>query len=230
MPRFRKSWRAPTAAAGLRFGRDYLIPKPFDPRLIEVVAPAVAQAAMDSGVAQRPIADMEAYRQRLGQFVYQSGNAMQPVFAAAKAAPKTVDLLPRARTSACCAPRRRWSTKGLARPLLLGRPEVMRRRIAAVRPAARARARLRIHRSAGPRGLRRSRPTGSTSCASRDGVSRALARAEMRSRSTLLAGAMLVRQGKADAMLCGTFGRYAGPPAPRARCDRPARRARAPWR
>src|SRR5471032_3175933 len=77
-------------AAGLRFGAQYLIPKPFDPRLIEVVAPAVAQAAMDSGVATRPIEDMAAYRQRLGQFVYHSGNAMQPVFAAAKLNAKRV--------------------------------------------------------------------------------------------------------------------------------------------
>ena len=77
-------------AVGLRFGRDYLIPKPFDPRLIEFVAPAVAQAAADSGVATRPIADMKAYRQRLSQFVYQSGSSMQPLFAAAKQAPKRV--------------------------------------------------------------------------------------------------------------------------------------------
>src|SRR5437868_7235957 len=69
---------------GLRFGRDYLIPKPFDPRLIEVVAPAVAKAAADTGVARRPIADMEAYRQKLSRFVYHSGNAMQPVFSVAK--------------------------------------------------------------------------------------------------------------------------------------------------
>jgi len=70
--------------AGLRFGREYLIPKPFDPRLIEIVAPAVAKAAAESGVATRPIADMEAYRQKLSRFVYHSGNAMQPVFAAAR--------------------------------------------------------------------------------------------------------------------------------------------------
>ena len=79
---------------GLRFGAQYLIPKPFDPRLIEVVAPAVAKAAMDSGVATHPLDSMEAHRQRPGRFVYQSGGAMQPVFAAAKrlsdSAPKRV--------------------------------------------------------------------------------------------------------------------------------------------
>src|SRR5258706_8380980 len=69
----------------LRFGPEYLLPKPFDPRLIEHICPAVAKAAMDSGVATRPIADLEAYRQRMRRFVYQSGNAMEPVFVAAKA-------------------------------------------------------------------------------------------------------------------------------------------------
>lgn len=73
----------------LRFGREYLIPKPFDPRLIVKIAPAVAKAAMDSGVATRPeIADFEAYTDNLTQFVYRSGLLMKPVFAAAKHAPK----------------------------------------------------------------------------------------------------------------------------------------------
>ena len=116
-------------AAGLRFGAQYLIPKPFDPRLIEVVAPAVAQAAMDSGVATRPIDDMAAYRQRLSQFVYQSGSAMQPVFAAAKLQRRSACSTPRARTSACCAPPRWRSTKGIAQPMLVGRPAVIAERI-----------------------------------------------------------------------------------------------------
>ena len=72
----------------LRFGPEYLIPKPFDPRLIVMIAPAVAKAAMDSGVATRPIADFDAYRQRLTQFVYHSGLLMKPIFAAAKASPE----------------------------------------------------------------------------------------------------------------------------------------------
>src|SRR5580765_9004266 len=77
-------------AAGLRFGREYLIPKPFDPRLIVAVAPAVAEAAMVSGVATRPIADMAAYRSKLARFVYHSGSVMQPVFEAAQKSPKRV--------------------------------------------------------------------------------------------------------------------------------------------
>jgi malate dehydrogenase (oxaloacetate-decarboxylating)(NADP+) len=192
-------------AVGLRFGPQYLIPKPFDPRLIEVVAPAVAQAAMLSGVATRPIADLEAYRQRLGQFVYQSGSAMQPVFAAAKRAPRRVayaegedERVLRAAQVAV--------DEGLARPLLVGRPEVIAQRIEQF-------------------GLRLA-PGADCDCinlldpevygpaadayhaiARRNGVSRDAARTEMRSRSTLLA-AMLVREGRADAMLCGTVGRY----------------------
>jgi malate dehydrogenase (oxaloacetate-decarboxylating)(NADP+) len=189
---------------GLRFGRDYLIPKPFDPRLIEVVAPAVAQAAADSGVAQRPITDREAYRQRLGRFVYHSGNAMQPVFAAAKAAPKTVIYCEGEQESVLRAAQA-VVDEGLARPLLLGRPEVMRRRIAAYG--------LRLEPGRDCAFIDPQDPAVYREAADwwyqlrkRDGVSRALARLEMRNRSTLLAGAML-RLGKADALLCGTFGR-----------------------
>jgi malate dehydrogenase (oxaloacetate-decarboxylating)(NADP+) len=192
-------------AAGLRFGRDYLIPKPFDPRLIEVVAPAVAQAAMDSGVATRPIADMAAYRQRLSQFVYQSSSSMQPLFASAKRAPQRV-VYAEGEDERVLRAAQVVVDEGLARPLLLGRPDVINQRI-------------------GEYGLRL---VPGTDCEivngldpaiygdaaddyfqlmRRDGVSRALARSEMRSRSTLLA-AMLVRQGRADAMLCGTLGSY----------------------
>ena len=88
------------------FGPEYLIPKPFDPRLIIKVAPAVAKAAMDSGVATRPIADLDLYAQQLNEFVYHSGLLMKPVFSAAKAAAKTASCWPRARTSASCAPPR----------------------------------------------------------------------------------------------------------------------------
>ncbi len=196
-------------AQGLRFGKDYLIPKPFDPRLIEVVAPAVARAAMDSGVATRPIADMAAYRQRLSQFVYQSGVAMQPVFAAARQAAKQAAgriLYAEGEDERVLRAAQVAVDEGLARPLLLGRPEVITQRIQQfglrlapgedfdivnpLNPAIydeAAEAYYQLHR--------------------RDGVSRESARADMRSRGTLLA-AMLVRQGRADAMLCGTFGRY----------------------
>ena len=100
------------AGQELSFGPDYIIPKPFDSRLILRIAPAVAQAAADSGVATRPIQDMEAYRQQLGRFVYQTGILMQPIFNAAKALPEQDSAwpMPTAKTSARCAPRRWRST------------------------------------------------------------------------------------------------------------------------
>ena len=192
-------------AVGLRFGRDYLIPKPFDPRLIEAVAPAVAQAAMDSGVATRPIHDLEAYRQRLSQFVYQSGSSMQPLFAAAKRAPKRV-VYAEGEDERVLRAAQVVVDEGLARPLLLGRPEAIAQRIAQfglrLAPGKDCEAvdqlDSAVYGEAAEAYYRLKR---------RDGVSQATARAEMRSRGTLLA-AMLVRQGRADAMLCGTLGGY----------------------
>jgi malate dehydrogenase (oxaloacetate-decarboxylating)(NADP+) len=191
--------------AGLRFGRDYLIPKPFDPRLIEAVAPAVAQAAMDSGVATRPIADMPAYRQRLSQFVYQSGSSMQPLFAAAKRSPKRV-VYAEGEDERVLRAAQVVVDEGLARPLLLGRAEVIARRLSEFG------LRLRIGKDCDIVDLLDPAVHGDAAddyfeLKRRDGVSRAMAGVEMRSRATLLA-AMLVRQGKADAMLCGTFGSY----------------------
>ena len=195
--------------AGLRFGADYLIPKPFDPRLIEFVAPAVAQAAMDSGVATRPISDVPAYRQRLSQFVYQTGSVMQPLFSAAKCSPKRV-VYAEGEDERVLRAAQVVVDEGIARPLLVGRPEVIAERIAQYG------LRLTLDGAGG----------GDCECVNlldpavygdaadayyqlsrRAGVSRATARAEMRSRGTLL-GAMLVRLGKADAMLCGTVGRF----------------------
>ena len=205
MPRFRTSWRRPTARVGLRFGRDYLIPKPFDPRLIEAVAPAVAQAAMDSGVATRPIADLDAYRQRLTQFVYHSGSSMQPVFAAAKHAPKRV-IYAEGEDERVLRAAQVVVDEGLARPLLLGRPEVIAQRIEQFGLRLKPGRDCEIVNLLDPASTA-TRPRRTTSCARREASRAPIARAEMRSRSTLL-GAMLVRQGDADAMLCGTVGRY----------------------
>jgi len=190
---------------GLRFGRDYLIPKPFDPRLIEAVAPAVAQAAMDSGVATRPIADMPAYRQRLSQFVYQSGSSMQPLFAAAKRSPKRV-VYAEGEDERVLRAAQVVVDEGLARPLLLGRADVIAQRLSEFG------LRLQIGKDCDIVNLLDPAVYGDAAddyfeLKRREGVSRAVARVEMRSRATLLA-AMLVRQGKADAMLCGTFGNY----------------------
>jgi len=192
-------------APGLRFGAQYLIPKPFDPRLIEVVAPAVAQAAMASGVATRPITDLEAYRQRLSQFVYQSGSSMQPLFAAAKRAPRQV-VYAEGEDERVLRAAQVVVDEGLARPLLVGRPELIARRIAEFG--------LRLTPGVDCQCLDAQDPAVHAEAAEawyqlnrRRGVSRALALSDMRSRGTLL-GAMWVRMGRADAMLCGTVGRF----------------------
>jgi malate dehydrogenase (oxaloacetate-decarboxylating)(NADP+) len=187
------------------FGPDYLIPRAFDPRLITNLAPAVAKAAMDSGVASRPIKDFDAYRDQLTRFVYQSGTPMEPVFAAAKRAPKRVayaegedERVLRAAQAAV--------DEGLARPLLVGRADVMAARIQKVG--------LRLRLGDNCDGVNilddpRYRDYGLEyyELMRRKGVSRAQAMDEMRSRPTLV-GAMLVQRGDADAMLCGTLGHY----------------------
>ncbi|MCC6195373.1 MAG: NADP-dependent malic enzyme, partial [Burkholderiales bacterium] len=112
----------------LRFGPDYLIPKPFDPRLIVQIAPAVAKAAMDSGVATRPIADFDAYRQKLTQFVYHSGLLMKPIFTVAKAEPKRI-VYAEGEEERVLRAVQVVVDEGLAKPILVGRPAVIMKRI-----------------------------------------------------------------------------------------------------
>ncbi|HEX7952879.1 MAG TPA: NADP-dependent malic enzyme, partial [Burkholderiales bacterium] len=114
--------------AELSFGPDYIIPKPFDPRLITRIAPAVAKAAMDSGVATRPIADFDAYRDQLTNFVYHSGFIMKPVFAAAKKAPKRV-IYAEGEDERVLRAAQVVVDEKLARPVLIGRPDVVETRI-----------------------------------------------------------------------------------------------------
>jgi malate dehydrogenase (oxaloacetate-decarboxylating)(NADP+) len=187
------------------FGPDYLIPRAFDPRLITRIAPAVAKAAMDSGVATRPIADLEAYRDRLTQFVYQSASAMRPVYAAAKRHPKRVLYAegedPRVLQAVQVA-----VDEGLCRPILVGRAELIAARIEKLA------LRLVPGRNCEVVNIlsdARFRDAWSDyyELAKRQGVSRAQAMEEMRSRTTLI-GTILVRRGVADAMLCGTVGNY----------------------
>ena len=189
----------------LSFGPDYLIPRPFDPRLIAKVAPAVAEAAMASGVATRPIADLDAYRQRLNQFVYQSGLMMRPVFAAAKAAPKRV-VYAEGDDERVLRAAQVVVDEGIARPTLVGRPDIVQVRI--------ERLGLRIKRekdfdlvdpNRDPR--HREYSVAYHQLAQRRGVTPQIARLEMRRRYTLI-GAMLMHMGEADAMLCGVVGRY----------------------
>jgi malate dehydrogenase (oxaloacetate-decarboxylating)(NADP+) len=189
--------------AGLRFGREYLIPKPFDPRLIEIVAPAVAKAAAESGVASRPIVDMEAYRQKLSRFVYHSGNAMQPVFAAARTWLKSV-IFAEGEDERVLRAAQVVVDENLAKPLLLGRSLEIEARIKqfGLRLSPGATCDIvdpqdtKIHERAAASYYERKK---------RYGVSKALALAEMRSNSTLLA-ATLLATGIGDAMLCGAIG------------------------
>jgi malate dehydrogenase (oxaloacetate-decarboxylating)(NADP+) len=189
----------------LSFGPEYLIPRPFDPRLIAKVAPAVAQAAMASGVATRPIADLDAYRQRLNQFVYQSGLIMKPVFAAAKTTPRRV-VYAEGDDERVLRAAQVVVDECIARPTLVGRPDIVQMRI--------ERLGLRIRRdkdfdlvdpNRDPR--HREYSMAYHQLAQRRGVTPQIARLEMRRRYTLI-GAMLMHMGAADALLCGVVGRY----------------------
>jgi malate dehydrogenase (oxaloacetate-decarboxylating)(NADP+) len=188
------------------FGRNYLIPKPFDPRLIVKIAPAVAQAAADSGVATRPIADMDAYRERLNSFVYHSGFVMKPVFAAAKQAPRRV-VYCEGEDERTLRAVQAVLDEGLAKPVVIGRPDVIGKRI--------ERAGLRIEAG---RDFEVVNPDSDPRfkelwhdyhrLLGRRGVTPELAKHRMRSETTLI-GAMLLRRGDVDAMLCGTVGKFA---------------------
>ena len=190
----------------ISFGPDYIIPRPFDPRLIARVAPAVAKAAMDSGVATRPIADLEAYCASLAQFVYQSGLIMKPLFTAAKAAPRRV-VYAEGEDERVLRAAQIVVDEGLARPILIGRPQVVEQRLERlgirVRPG-------REFDLVNPESDPRYRDYWSTyhQLAERKGVSPEGARVEMRRRHTLI-GAMLMHKGEADGLLCGTFGNHA---------------------
>jgi malate dehydrogenase (oxaloacetate-decarboxylating)(NADP+) len=187
------------------FGPEFLIPRAFDPRLLVRIAPAVAKAAMDSGVATRPIADLEAYRRRLTQFVYQSASAMQPVFAAAKHRPKKV-IFAEGEDHRVLQAAQEVVDEGLARPVLVGRTELIGARIAKLG------LRLKLGENADAVNVLSDPRYGEVwkeyyQLVKREGVSRAQAMEEMRTRTTLI-GAILVRRGDADAMLCGTVGNY----------------------
>ncbi|KPK32247.1 MAG: malic enzyme [Betaproteobacteria bacterium SG8_40] len=189
----------------LSFGPEYVIPTPFDPRLISRIAPAVAQAAMDSGVATRPITDMETYREKISNFVYHSGFVMKPVFAAAKAAPKRVIYAEGEDERVLHAVQAVIDEK-LAQPILVGRPEVIEMRI--------KKTGLRLvpgkdFEVVNPENDPRYKETWQDyyQIMRRKGVSPDDARSHVR-QSTTLIGAMLLRRGDADSLLCGTFGRH----------------------
>jgi len=196
---------------GVSFGRDYFIPKPFDPRLIVRIAPAVARAAMDDGVASRPLADMDGYAQQLQQFVYRSGSFMKPLFSTAK---KLVREGGKARIVFTEGEDERVLRavqiivdEKLARPILVGRPAVLADRI------KKYGLRLRLGQDVevtNPEFDERFHQYWTTywELMCRRGISKEMARVEMRRRLTLI-GAMMVHLGDADGMICGTVGSYA---------------------
>jgi len=197
-----------TAAYGetnLRFGPDYLIPRPFDPRLIVQIAPAVAKAAVDSGVATRPISDFDAYRDSLQQFVYNTGFIMKPLFAAAKQAPRRV-VYAEGEDERVLRAVQVVVDEALAQPILIGRPAVIERQI--------ERFGLRLKPGVDfeltnieydPRYKEYWQEYHRLT--ERRGVSIQYAKIEMRRRATAI-GAMSIHRGEADGMLCGTFGTH----------------------
>jgi malate dehydrogenase (oxaloacetate-decarboxylating)(NADP+) len=193
------------AGQDLRFGPDYIIPKPFDVRLILRIAPAVAKAAAESGVATRPIADLEAYRQSLGRFVYQTGMFMRPVFAAAKAHPARV-VYAEGEDERTLRAVQVVLDEGLAQPVLVGRPDVIRMRI------ERAGLRLQAGRDfevVDPENDPRFRSYWEQyhQLMGREGITPEAAKAAVR-RSNTLISALMVKRGEAAGMLCGLVGRF----------------------
>ncbi|MBY4598219.1 NADP-dependent malic enzyme [Ottowia caeni] len=196
------------AGKDLQFGPDYIIPTPFDPRLIIRIAPAVAEAAVASGVATRPIEDMDAYRTSLSRFVYQTGMVMRPVYAAAKAVPmaqKRVAYAEGEDERVLRAAQIAVDDK-LAMPILIGRPAVIEQRI------KKAGLRIRLGQdvqNVDPEDDPRFRQYWETyhGLMARNGVSVEAAKAAVR-RSTTIIAALMVHLGDADAMLCGMLGRF----------------------
>ena len=195
------------AGEKLAFGPEYLIPKPFDPRLMMKIAPAVAKAAADSGVAMRPIADLDAYRIRLQSFVYASGNLMKPIFAAAKSAAKKRVAYAEGEEERVLRACQIVVDEGLARPTLIGRPAVIAERIEKF--GLRLKEEL-DYDVVNVEQDRRYNDFWQTyhRMMERKGVTKQVAKIEMRRRLTLIAG-MLLQKGDVDGLICGTWGNTA---------------------
>ena len=189
----------------LKFGPDYLIPKPFDPRLILELPPAIAKAAMDSGVATRPITDFTAYRQRLEKYVYKSGQLMRPIYERAAENPKRIAFAEGEESRVLHAAQTLVDDR-IARPVLVGREDVINKRI------AKAGLHLRKGRDfdlVNPDDDARFTDYWQTyhKLMERKGVTPASAKTLVRTTHTIIAS-LLVHKGDADAMICGTIGRY----------------------
>jgi malate dehydrogenase (oxaloacetate-decarboxylating)(NADP+) len=188
----------------LAFGPEYLIPKPFDPRLMMKIAPAVAQAAADSGVALRPIKDMAAYIEKLQAFVYASGTAMKPIFMAAKKAKNKRVAYAEGEEERVLRACQIVVDEGLARPTLIGRPAIIAQRIEKF--GLRLKEEL-DYDVVNVEQDSRYRDFWQTyhRMTERQGVTVQMAKIEMRRRLTLI-GAMLLHKGDVDGMICGTWG------------------------
>jgi len=190
----------------LSFGPDYLIPMPFDPRLMSTIAPAIAEAAQASGVALRPIVDRQSYIERLQQFVYHSGTFMKPVFQVAKNAPaeKKRIVFAEGEEERVLRAVQILVDEKIAYPILIGRPAVLMQRIEKYGLRIRPDVDIQI---VNPEFDERYRDFWTTylEMTLRKGVTEQYAKLEMRRRHTLI-GAMLVKKGDADGMICGTFG------------------------
>ncbi|MFN9731068.1 MAG: NADP-dependent malic enzyme [Pseudomonadota bacterium] len=189
----------------MSFGRDYLIPQPFDPRQLVQLAPAVARAAMESGVATRPIADLVAYREKLSQFVFRTGLVMKPVFDRARGDVQRVVYAEGEEENVLRAVQS-VVDEGLARPILIGRPAVIETRI------QRAGLRLQAGRDFDLTNIDDDPRFADywqhyLARNERRGVTPSMAKAIVRSRATVIASIMVDR-GEADAMICGTVGRF----------------------
>ena len=194
------------AGEKLAFGPEYLIPKPFDPRLMMKIAPAVAQAAADSGVALRPVADLDAYRERLQSFVFASGTMMKPVYAAAKRAAAKRIAYAEGEEERVLRAAQIVVDENLARPTLIGRPSIIAQRI------EKFGLRLKegqdydvvnVEQDARYRELWQTYHQ----LMERRGVTEQLAKIEMRRRLTLIS-TMLLRRGDVEGVICGTWGTY----------------------
>jgi malate dehydrogenase (oxaloacetate-decarboxylating)(NADP+) len=195
------------AGEPLVFGPEYLIPKPFDPRLMIKIAPAVAKAAADSGVASRPIADMEAYRERLQSFVYASGTTMKPIYTAAKRGLKKRVAYSEGEEERVLRAAQIVADEGLARPTLIGRPAVIAERIEKFG--------LRLkegldYEVVNVEDDHRYRDFWQTyhRMTERQGITVQIAKIEMRRRLSLI-GAMLLHKDDVDGLICGTWGTHA---------------------
>ncbi|WP_174873944.1 NADP-dependent malic enzyme [Vogesella oryzae] len=189
----------------LSFGPEYVIPKPFDPRLIVKIAPAVAKAAMDSGVATRPIKDFDAYVDQLAQFVYKTNLFMKPVFSQAKKALKRV-VMAEGEDERVLHATQEIAAQGLAFPILIGRPAVIEKRIKKLGLKLEIGKDFElVNNESDPRYAEYWKDY--YQLMKRKGVSQEQARRRVIGNTTLI-GALMVRRGEADALICGTYGPY----------------------